>query len=93
MGLLFYQDGRPNLKLLTLQTSILALLYINADRCSLKRIKDNSMSPFFQTAASDSKEHALIRKIKNILFSDLVLYQHFPRNQKSHALKGKIIAI
>ena len=40
MGFYFYSSGKPNLKFLTAQTLVLALLLINAYDYKLLRIKD-----------------------------------------------------
>ena len=51
MGFYFHPNGKPNLRFLTAQTTIMALLLINADIFSIHRIKDESMKPYFDKNA------------------------------------------
>ena len=92
MGFYFHKDGRPNLRFLTAQSLVLAAFYLHAEHVSLKKVQDNSMSPYFQTAVKPTA--GFLQNLYNTLFyTDIVLYKHFPHNQKSSELKGKIIAI
>ena len=84
MGFYFYANGKPNLKFLTFQTSILTLLMINSYNYSIHRITDNTMKPFFKSNGGG---------LTGWLSSDYVLYKHITPTSRAHSLKGKVLAI
>ena len=70
--------GKPNLRFLTLTTSIVAFLYAQAFLFSVATVRDNSMVPY-------------MRKAGGWLFCDTVLYKKF--SQPNERLQNKIVAV